>query len=160
MNLTVSAIPYGLRRDELLFEIINNLQKLEIIIETVFDSIDQKVVSFGPTLSDINVRTTNCAIKLSQLKTRGTRATKVFSAHKYPKNEFSDNKTVFKSVCNGIDGKLRIKDDYHSTDNDFNNNSKRFGQLIPFDDSVDDKMRFFRVNSVAKVSCSILYYLL
>ena len=151
MNLTVSPIPYGLRREEVLFEVVNSLQQLEIIIETVFQSIDQKVLSFGPFLSDINVRTTNCDIKLRQLKTWGTRATKVFSSHKYPKTELSNNKTVLRSVSNEIVDQIQNKHSYQSTD--LNNNKKRFGQQIPFDDqAIDSKIQFFRIGFNSRVN--------
>ena len=154
-GLTLSPIPYGLRKEETVFEVINSLELLSKIIETVFESIDKKISCFGPTLSDINYRAANCRSKVNQLKEWDTRATKVFSSHKYPNTDAFNEKTVFKSVCTEINGNFRTKLNIQSSICDLNNNSKRFGQLIPFDESlIDEKIKFFNVYSGSKVACS------
>ena len=148
----VKPIAYGLRRDETILEIIDNLDKLENLMDITFKDLNNSVKSFYTTLTDMSDRTELCRMKVNQLKSFGTKASKVFSHYKYPKNEISAKKVQFDSNLAKTSNKYLFRDNIIEENTDCNNN-KSFGQLLPFDEQIiNEKIKLFNVNFNLKVS--------
>ena len=150
MTLSVKPIAYGLRRDETVFAIINSLEELQSIAEITFKQIEDRIATFGQTFAGISRRTNVCAAKVKQLKTWGAKASKVFSSYKYPKR--NPKNTFHHCIDDEINDRIRSEMGQLSMESDFNNNCKKFGSHIPFDEVlIKEKMQFFNLSLPNKV---------
>lgn len=157
MALSVKPIAYGLRKDETLFQIINSLEELQSVTEIAFKRIDDRIAAFGQTFADIDRRTNVCAAKVKQLKSWGTKASKVFSSHKYPKNDSKPINDFYRCVDNEINDRIEEDLGHKTVESDVNNNSKKFGSHVPFDELlINDKMKIFSLSMLKKVLISFV----
>ena len=147
----IQLIPYNMRREEMMSQILLNLEQLTTISDNIFKRIDDKIDSINGKLLDMNQRHNRCVQRIQQIRQLANKATKVYANYKYPKEEISSAEDF--SLINRF---------LLTTDSGLNSDQRQVeihSKHIPFDDQLlKEKTQFYSIpKTCVKNDSSDLY---